>query len=238
MTCETNIDNEIATLHDLISQYKYSPNLIKYIKTFIDEAAKFSSNIKDLEKVLDIDCASGKWLDLIGSIVGQPRIWIDASAFPWFGFEDNGNDPLQGGFDEGKFWDGIQPLDGTLSLIDDDTYKKVIKSRILKNSTNGTHNDILLSLEYILNRNDLRLVGTNGIEGDWFGFEDTGGENLGFGVGLFWDGMEFYKKIDDRMKYQIIAPDADPLDTIDKVLLLDNDLLPTPAGVKLTDIIP
>jgi selenophosphate synthetase-related protein len=74
----------------VVSQYVDSPDFRAYLKTFTDEILLACNDLLDLENLFDIDSQEGEVLDLIGSIVGQPRIWVNNGDFVWFGY-DSGN---------------------------------------------------------------------------------------------------------------------------------------------------
>ena len=231
-------DFDRDTLHSVISQYLESPNLIRYIESFVNAALVTLDNIEDIINVLDIDRAEGQWLDLIGRIVGQDRIWYDASQTEWFAFENATPNPIDAGFDFGKFWDGEQPLDGQLVQADDAIHRQSIKARILKNTTHGTADDLLRSIEYITGRTDIKIDGVNGIADKYFAFDGGNPVNTaGFDFGFFWNGVSAVPPA-EPMKYRLVAPNNAPMTPLEKSLILDNGLLPEPAGVKLIEIVP
>lgn len=124
-------------------------------------------------------------------------------------FSHENVDPLNSGFGVGKFWDG-KPLVGGNILIDDPDYRKVIKARAFKNNSGTTINDIENSVFLLLGRSDCKVL-----DG---GLEDVGGVTPEL--------MEFALEFDG------------PIDDDDRVLILALDLLPRPAGVAITTVIP
>ena len=217
------------TLHDVLSQYKESPNLRGYIMSFIASALEAIDSGADLSRVLDIDCVSGDTLDLLGRIVVQPRPYIGIDE-PWFSTEDNQpTDPLSAGFNEGRFWDGQSPLLGK-ELASDEIYRIFLKSKIARNVSKGTHNYLSFVVSYISCRDDIMIYGTNGTSS--FPFVMNDGENKdtkGLSVGL-WD-------LDDVTAQEpmtIVLKGLDyPIDTFLVSLFTQFDILPIPAGVKL-----
>lgn len=247
-----------ASLHEVISQYKNSPNFIAYVSTYINEAIKIIDNIEELSLVLGIDCVEGKVLDLIGSIVGQERIWYDPGALPWFGFDDGGADPQLEGFGSGKFWDGVTELVGNYVPADDNTYRMFLKAKIVRNNSRGTLEDMNTSVRLITCRNDIQVNGANGIaqvpfavsDGlpDWRTAGFGNGQFFGSGASLYTNGayssaygQGFNKPeikdnvVYDVMKFELIGTNG-PIDTVTKVFMLQYDLLPTPVGVKLIGV--
>jgi len=219
-------------LHDVISQYQDSPNLRAYIASFIDEAVAAASDIEELSICLSFDCVAGSMLEVIGAIVGQIRPLIIDTLMPWFAF-DGGSDPLHAGFGEGRFWDG-HSTDTGMVPAPDDIYRQMIAARIMRNVSRCTHNDVLRVLEVVSCRNDWAIYGTNGIPGLVYQFDDTGEAGTG--------GLDRGQFTDDSgsipaatMEIRIIGM-LEPADPALVALIMNYDILPLPAGVKLVEI--
>ena len=131
----------------VVSQYVDSPDFRAYLKTFTDEILLACNDLLDLENLFDIDSQEGEVLDLIGSIVGQPRIWVNNGDFVWFGYDSGNLDVSIAGYGEGQYWDGVSPLNGELTRAGDDVYRKTIKARIFKNGSCGTINEMLEAID-------------------------------------------------------------------------------------------
>ncbi len=233
-SCETQ--KYPIELHDVISQYKDSPNLQAYIDTFLDEGKKIIYDLESLTLALATDCLTGKALDQIGEIVGQERIWYDPFSLPWFGFEGSGN-PLQLGFDQGKLWDGITDITSNYIEADDTTHRMFIKAKMAKNNFKGTVNAMLDSLFMITCRTDIRINTGNGLFSKPFTMEDglTDGTTGGWSDGAFSGATGV---VYAPMKFYIETSVAYPIDKATKQFLLNYGLLPRPAGVQLINIIP
>ena len=110
---------------------------------------------------LDIDSSIGAQLDIIGGIVGQPRQLINYFSDPYFGFVGAAGAQSFGTTSDGTVggvWRSItKPLHGTVRTLDDDTYKRLLKARIIKNKSRGTVNDFLAVIN-ILAGNTLSRV--------------------------------------------------------------------------------
>ena len=223
------------SLHDLISQYQDSPNLLAYAKTFVGEAQKTIDNITDLSKALGADCVTGEALDLLGRILGQDRIWYDPEAAPWFAFDVTLN-PLRVGFDNGKLWDGFTDLHGDLIQADDHIHRLFIKARMHKNNNNGTVDAMLDSLEAITCRTDIQIDGGNGEYRAAYTLEDTQNPpplGRGLDIGRFLNGNAYDS---NPMTFSLSTPGHKPISLMTQVFLLNYGLLPKPAGVTLTQI--
>lgn len=190
-----------------ISQYTNSPLFQGWLNTFSDRGLEICAAYSTLETFFQIDSASGSWLDLLGIIIGQPRDVIDGAAINFFAFENL--DPLTSGFGVGKFWNGVPLVPGNV-LVDDLTYRKLIKARAFKNASGASLEDIITAVFLLTGRDDCKVL-----DG---GLEDVGAVT----PALMTFSLEFSAPIEDD----------------DKFLILALDLLPRPAGVQLVTIIP
>lgn len=67
-------------------QFKNKPVFDAHISIFITEITELQDMLQDLISLRSLDAAVGVLLDLIGAIVGQPRVLVDFNLFPFFGF--------------------------------------------------------------------------------------------------------------------------------------------------------
>lgn len=89
--------------------------------------------------------ATGVQLDGIGEIVDRPRDIGQAIAMNFFGFEGQ---PNTGTFDEARFRDHGENYLASYRLSDAE-YKLIIQQKIMKNSSNGTTEELIRSLKNI-----------------------------------------------------------------------------------------
>lgn len=146
------IDHKELAVSRLATQYRESVRLIAYIKSLLYEADTLERVFKDLLEKRWIETAEGVNLDILGSIVGQTREFIDAEIFEYFGFADNPiaqsfgtlSDPGIGGrfIEVGESTTGIR-------LLSDDEYRTFIKARIVRNATSSTPEEIIAQLRYL-----------------------------------------------------------------------------------------
>lgn len=90
--------------------------------------------------LLDIDNSTGKNLDLIGKLIGEERSlvnFIDRSYFGFLGAR------LAESYDVGYWYSLYRNRYGTLRTLTDDEYRRVLKVRIIKNSSDNGRNSIL-----------------------------------------------------------------------------------------------
>ena len=114
----------------LLTQYQNSPNLIEFIKAFVEEMDLLLEEAKKVKLGRFIQNATGAQLDVIGIILQQNRNLYVPTI--WFGFV--GASPIDGMADEatpalgGVFRDG-QTEDVALVPLDDPSYRNVLLCR-------------------------------------------------------------------------------------------------------------
>jgi len=148
----TTIDHKSLAESRLATQYRDSLKLIAYIKALLYEADSLESVLRDLLEKRWIETATGVSLDILGSIVGQTREFIDAEIFEYFGFDDN---PIAQSFGTlsdvgvgGRFRAVGESTEG-IRLLTDDEYRVFIKARIVRNSTSSTPEEIIAQLRFL-----------------------------------------------------------------------------------------
>lgn len=137
----------------LIKQYKEKPKAIETIKLFVD---LFLQNgfLFDLKKILDVDIAKGKSLDMIGKIVGIDRSYkgLLLQDKIYFALGDGLVDPTAkyksfgDGIIEGSFVNEDTVASREILLGDDD-YRILIKLKIISNGSELTE----LAIEETMN---------------------------------------------------------------------------------------
>ncbi len=151
MTIE--IDHELKAIGRLRTQYRESTNLIAYIKALLIEANTIE---KEVIKVIEdrwLNNAKGANLDIIGKIVGQKRTIEDITQLIFFGFDGHiGADSFGSTSDPGvgsRFRSNGEPITGK-AILSDVEYLLFIKSRIIKNHTIVTSNDVAGAIRFLL----------------------------------------------------------------------------------------
>lgn len=141
--------NVVARVDELlISQYKHSTNLNKYIKAFVSPLQTTFQALQDVVDSLNIDTATGDALDKIATIVGEERIVRGAAALNYFGFlEEAAAEP----FNVGIFFSYGDPETGDL-VLSDSQLRSLIRARILKNTRGGLINDVIEYVELLVGR--------------------------------------------------------------------------------------
>jgi hypothetical protein len=142
-------------------QFKNKPVFDAHIKIFIDEILELQDTFQDLIGLRSLETAVGAQLDMIGAIVGQPRALVDFSLFPFFGFDGASQAQTFGSLYDaalGGTWKSISDSEGASFEVDDDTYRFIIKARIVANISNTTPQGVIDAVNYIVGRTDSSIV--------------------------------------------------------------------------------
>ena len=102
------------------------------------------------ETFLDIDKSTGKNLDVIGRLIGEERTlvnFIDRSYFGFLGAR------LSEAYDVGYWYSLYRNKYGTLRTLTDDEYRRVLKARVIKNSSDNNRESFLEILNILSNNN-------------------------------------------------------------------------------------
>lgn len=151
----------------LLAQFKDSPNLAAYIGCFIAEVDIISKAIQDSINLRYLADAFGKQLDVIGDIVGLSRTFYGAAALGYFGFYDDpqAEVPSIGDYRDPTIGGVLKSLSDKSAadfVMDDETFKKAIYAKIIKNMTNCCIEDVLLYIDLIVGFScDTQITETN-----------------------------------------------------------------------------
>ena len=99
---------------------------------------------------LDIDKSTGKNLDVIGRLIGEERTlvnFIDRSYFGFLGAR------LSESYDIGYWYSLYRNKYGTLRTLTDEEYRRVLKARVIKNSSDSSRESFLEILNILSNNN-------------------------------------------------------------------------------------
>lgn len=133
---------------DLIWQYRKKPRARATAELLNREVYKCFDDAVAVAEMLNIDTATGYALDLVGRHVGFPREQAQAIFKTYFAFTQAEN---KLGFGKGEFYRYKDALKGSFYLNDYD-YRFLIKAKIIKNYQNGTLENIVKSLEFLLGK--------------------------------------------------------------------------------------
>lgn len=152
----TNPFEEVDYLEEarerVTEQFKDKVIFDKYLQLLLNGQVEIQKAFKDLMQLRSLDTATGAQLDIIGNIVGQERVLLNADFYNFFGFQGaikassfgDVSTPSVGGM----FYDYGTPLGGNIRL-DDNTYRLFIKAKIFKNTTASTPEEFLAVLNLV-----------------------------------------------------------------------------------------
>lgn len=142
--------------NSVTEQFKSKQVFDRYLQLLISSSTSVQEQIKKLIQERSIDEAVGAQLDIIGRIVGQPRELVSLSVYKYFAFKGFANGDTYGDVNDpsvgGVFYTEGTPIAGNYRL-DDSTYRLFIKSKILKNKTASTPEELIQFLTYIFGGN-------------------------------------------------------------------------------------
>lgn len=145
----------------LATQFRESLNLINYIRTLLIEADTLEQVLHGILDKRWIDTAEGANLDIIGSIVGQPRIVIGAELFGYFGFAVNLESGSFGSVSDVSLGERFRELGEAINgnrRLSDEEYRIWIKARIARNISGSTPEDIISQLRILFDTSQILLL--------------------------------------------------------------------------------
>lgn len=139
----------------LLSQYRQSPNLKKYIQCILDEFAEVKQAMEDTIKYRYLADSFGIMVDDIAYIVGASRVIYGASALGYFGFYSNPG-AYPAGDDNNPAVGGILRSDNDRESGDfvrtDAQLKNAIHARIIKITGNCNIEQMIAYIELVIGR--------------------------------------------------------------------------------------
>lgn len=141
------------------SLFRESHNLHKLLQAIFSTYDKQQQDFLWLaNNILNIDLAEKYQLDFIGSIVGQPRLLVGFNTEKYFGFKNSYQGETFGSAEldfVGGYWNSRSYFNTASSrILNDDEYRRIIKARVIYNSSNCACNDLIEVINLITNRND------------------------------------------------------------------------------------
>jgi hypothetical protein len=157
----TPIDHEALAVSRLATEYRESANLILYIKALLSEANTLEDVFQNIITKRWLVNATDAQLDVLGIIVGQPRVIINSSTVAYFGFADNiiafsfgsVSDPALGG----RFRSIGEETTGSRRATNDE-YKLFIKARIIKNYISPNTDDVIRFFKFLFDVDNVFIV--------------------------------------------------------------------------------
>ena len=142
-------------------QFKNKPNFDSLIYTWLQQSEELQQVVSGISDIKFIERAEGQQLDNIGEIVGQSRLLIDANLIDFFGFEGISIARSYGDLDDrtkGGRWKSLgEKATGNITLSDDE-YRLFLKSKIIRNSTTATTEDVIASAKFLFQADKVHLI--------------------------------------------------------------------------------
>jgi len=156
----TEVDYLAQSRSRYTQQFKNKPIFDAHLKIFITEVLELQEMLQDLIGLRGLETATGTQLDVIGAIIGQPRVLINFTLFPFFGTYEEASALSFGDLaapSVGGVMRSLSESIGTDYKIDDDTYRFILRARIAANISDTTPQGVINAVNYITGRTDSSL---------------------------------------------------------------------------------
>lgn len=141
--------------------FEESPVFDRFLQLLTLEPTELQEVLRQLMQERSIDTAVGKQLDIIGDIVGQPRLLLDSDLIPYFGYDGallaQSYGTLRNTSTGGYYWDIRVPRVGD-TLLNDDVYRLFIKAKVFKNNRKPTPENVLEFIKFVFNVSRIRII--------------------------------------------------------------------------------
>lgn len=128
-------ENEYTAL--IAGAHVDKPKYVEWVYTLTEIFAEARRRLRKLVEDFDLDTAVGKQLDAIGVRVGISRQLPVTLSGIYFAFDDVDGLGFDFGIWKGRYEDGT-----TTSILDDETYRNVIRAKIMMNHFSGKNEDL------------------------------------------------------------------------------------------------
>lgn len=134
------------------SKYQESPKFLQLVDLLTSAIDSNTTLVKSLNSKFDVDTAIGQQLDYVGQWVGLSRVISPAINNVFFSL-----DILGLGFDEGIWQSAFDTYGNT--VLDDDTYRLLLKVKIILNQYDGTIPTAIQELNKLfINSNNILIL--------------------------------------------------------------------------------
>lgn len=174
------VANEPDAPNRIYAQYHNKPKAVAWYNITRSLAAQIADVATAVRIMYSIDYAQGEQLDIIGRIVVTPRDFMGEVTMETAMCASDVNDPAE--FGDTSAMCSVPSVDQSMAMSDN-LYRLAIKSKILKNNSYATIEDIINGMNFLLpNAQVTRLVD---------------GEDMSFSV-------EFYGEITDLERWALV----------------------------------
>ena len=142
----------------LTDRHRSDETFLAILDTLVEIKSQRQKQYLDIaDTLLDIDKSEGRNLDLIGKLIGEERTLVNFIDRVYFGFLGA---RLAEAYDFGYWYSLYKNKYGTLRTLTDEEYRRVLKARVIKNSSDNNRNSFLEVLN-ILSNNKSSIVVEN-----------------------------------------------------------------------------
>lgn len=174
------VANESDAPDRIYAQYRNKPKAVAWYNITRSLATQIADVAAAVRIMYAIDAAQGEQLDVIGRIVVIPRDFMGKVAMETAACAIPANDPAE--FGDTLAMCSATSIDQDMSMSDE-LYRLAIKSKIIKNNSYSTIEDVMSGMNFLLpNAQVIRLVD---------------GEDMSFSV-------EFYGQITDLERWALV----------------------------------
>lgn len=128
-------------LNLITSFHSNRPKFRSMVQTLVTYFTDLQGVINNLPNDFCIDFAIGVQLDAVGKWIGRSRVISIPLPDPWFRFDD-----FTRGFDAGLWFGPFTVIPGQV-VLDDDTYRTLLRAKILANEWDGSTEGAIAAFE-------------------------------------------------------------------------------------------
>ena len=160
-------DYETITTSRYTEQSKDDAVYNALIQTVVTYLQGLQETMHTVCSITDLQTATGIQLDVIGALLGQPRVLMFFDAEQFFGFEGSPDGQTFGDTGDssvgGIYISTIQASSNVSFTMDDATYLRILNTKILANTSDCTPNEVLACINALTQTTTSILsLGTSG----------------------------------------------------------------------------
>lgn len=215
----------------ITNQHKTAARFVAFVEMLTAALGQNALLLQQLYRYFDVDTAVGQQLDIVGLWVGVPRKVAVPIPNSYFSFDIDGQ-----GWNQAN-WKGRFDASEGIVILDDETYRQLIRARIASNYWDGTNSDwatIGLSTLGGMIPGQISVPGAPS-----FGLDEASGITNGLDVGAWVLEMELlgircYPIDNFNMTYDVYIFGVVPAPILQ--LIGRGVFPPKPAGVRLRHV--
>lgn len=149
-------DYKTTALSRLTDRHRSDETFLAILDTLVEIKSQRQQQYLDIaDTFLDIDKSEGKNLDLIGKLIGEERTLVNFIDRAYFGFLGA---RLSESYDIGYWYSLYKNKYGTLRTLTDAEYRRVLKARVVKNSSDNNRNSFIEVLNILSGNNNSSVI--------------------------------------------------------------------------------